>query len=190
MWHEHGRRQRQRGRRRSTDEHVGLLPAPPQIGLSRKLVLRGAVVAVVTLIAGLFVPTFITDPYYMGIVADGVVLGLLAVGIGFLAHRCGLISLGHTAFFGGAAYGVAIATTHWGWSPLTAALFAVVGGTVLAGSDRRAVHPHAGHGLPDADAGLRAGALPTLDPDQRARRHRRVRRPQPSRGAPMTRSSA
>ena len=115
-----------------TDEHAGLLPEPPQIGLSRKLVLRGAVIAVVTLIAGLFVPTFITDPYYMGIVADGVVLGLLAVGIGFLAHRCGLISLGHTAFFGGAAYGVAIATTHWGWSPLTAALFAVVGGTVLA----------------------------------------------------------
>ena len=56
----------------------------------------------------------------MGIAADGVVLGILAIGIGFLAYRCGLISLGHTAFFGGAAYGVAIATTHWGWTPLMA----------------------------------------------------------------------
>jgi branched-chain amino acid transport system permease protein len=116
----------------SDEERVGLIPEPPQVGLSRAVLLRGAAVAIVALIAGLFVPSIISDPYYMGIAADGVVLGLLAVGIGFLAHRCGLISLGHTAFYGGAAYGVAIATTHWGWSPLMAALFAVVGGTVLS----------------------------------------------------------
>jgi branched-chain amino acid transport system permease protein len=116
----------------SDEERVGLIPEPPQVGLSRAVLLRGAAVAIVALIAGLFVPSIISDPYYMGIAADGVVLGLLAVGIGFLAHRCGLISLGHTAFFGGAAYGVAIATTHWGWSPLTAALFAIVGGTILS----------------------------------------------------------
>jgi branched-chain amino acid transport system permease protein len=60
------------------------------------------------------------------------VLGILAIGIGFLAHRSGLISLGHTAFYGGAAYGVAIAMAQWGWAPLQAAIFAVIGGTVLA----------------------------------------------------------
>ncbi len=114
------------------DEHVGLLPAPPEIGLNRKILIRAAIVAIVVGALGLFVPTLISDPYYMGIAADGVVLGILAIGIGFLAFRCGLISLGHTAFYGGAAYGVAITTTHWGWTPLMAVAFAIVAGTALS----------------------------------------------------------
>lgn len=104
----------------------------PAVGLDRRLLVRGVVVAVVVLLAGFLVPSLISDPYYMNIAADGVVLGILAIGIGFLAHRSGLISLGHTAFYGGAAYGVAIAMTNWGWAPLQAAVFAVVGGTLLA----------------------------------------------------------
>jgi branched-chain amino acid transport system permease protein len=114
------------------EEGVGLVAVAPPVGLDRRLLIRGAVVAIVALVLGLFVPTFITDPYYMGIAADGIVLGIAAIGIGFLAHRSGLISLGHTAFYGGAAYGIAIATTHWGWSPLQAAVFAVVGATLLS----------------------------------------------------------
>jgi branched-chain amino acid transport system permease protein len=114
------------------DERVGLQTVAPTTGLTRTILVRAVVVAVVVGILGLFVPTLISDPYYMGIAADGVVLGILAIGIGFLAHRCGLISLGHTAFYGGTAYGVAIATTHWGWSPLSAMVFAIVGGTVLS----------------------------------------------------------
>jgi branched-chain amino acid transport system permease protein len=114
------------------DEHEGLIPTTAPLGLNRGLLLRGAVIAVILLILGLQVPSFIDDPYYMGIAADGVVLGILAIGIGFLAYRSGLISLGHTAFYGGAAYGVAIATSHWGWGPTQAAAFAVVGGTLLA----------------------------------------------------------
>jgi branched-chain amino acid transport system permease protein len=113
-------------------ERVGLLPEPPAVGLNRRLFLRGVAAAVAVLVLGLFVPQVVTDPYYMGIAADGVVLGILAMGIGFLAHRSGLISLGHTAFYGGAAYGIAIATTHWGWGPMQASLFAIVGGTLLA----------------------------------------------------------
>ena len=116
-----------RGARREASD------APPPIGLSRTLLIRAVVVTVVVGIAGCFVPSILSDPYYMGIAADGVILGILAIGIGFLANRCGLISLGHTAFGGGAAYGVAIATTHWCWSPLSAMVFAVVGGTVLRG---------------------------------------------------------
>ncbi|WP_324909363.1 branched-chain amino acid ABC transporter permease [Baekduia sp.] len=102
------------------------------VGLERRAVLRALAVAVVILVAGLFVPDLITSSYYMGVAADGVVLGIMAAGIGFLAHRSGLISLGHTAFYGGSAYGVAIFTTHWGWSPTTAAVVAVIGGTLLA----------------------------------------------------------
>jgi branched-chain amino acid transport system permease protein len=57
---------------------------------------------------------------------------MLALGIGFLARHLGLISLGHTAFFGGAAYLVAMGTSHWGWGPLQATVIAILGGTVLA----------------------------------------------------------
>jgi branched-chain amino acid transport system permease protein len=113
-------------------EPARLLDAPVAGGLSRRLLLRAAIVAIVVLLAGLQVPSLITSPYYLGIAADGIVLGILAIGIGFLAHRSGLISLGHTAFYGSSAYGVAIATAHWGWGPMQAALFAVVGGTLLA----------------------------------------------------------
>jgi branched-chain amino acid transport system permease protein len=116
------------------EERSGLIIAPPAVGLDRKLLVRAVIVTAVLLVVGLFVPSVINDPYYMGIAADGVVLGIMALGIGFLAHRSGLISLGHTAFYGGAAYGIAIATTHWGWGPLQAALFAIVGSTVLAGA--------------------------------------------------------
>lgn len=105
-------------------------PARPD-GLGRTTLLRGAGIAVALLIAGLFVPDVITSQYQMGIAADGVVLGILALSIGFLAHRSGLISLGHTAFYGASAYGLAIATTHWGWSPMQAIVFALVGGTLL-----------------------------------------------------------
>jgi branched-chain amino acid transport system permease protein len=113
-------------------EHEGLLDAPVAVGLGRRVVLTGVAVAVAVLLLGLLVPTFITDPYYMGIVVDGVVLGILAIGIGFLAHRCGLISLGHTAFYGFSAYALASATTHWGWGPTQAVVFGLLGGILLA----------------------------------------------------------
>ncbi|MGX6446533.1 branched-chain amino acid ABC transporter permease [Patulibacter sp. S7RM1-6] len=109
----------------------GLAAEAAPTGLGRRTLLRGAGVALVALLLGLLVPSLLSSQYHMGIAADGVVLGILAASIGFLAYRCGLISLGHTAFYGSAAYGLAIATTHWGWAPLPAALFGLVGGTIL-----------------------------------------------------------
>jgi branched-chain amino acid transport system permease protein len=102
------------------------------VGLDRRRLLQGIGVAVVALVIGLQVPSVITSTYYQGIAVSGAILGIMALGIGFLAHRSGLISLGQTAFYGGAAYLVAIASTHWGWSPLLAGAFGFVGGTVLA----------------------------------------------------------
>lgn len=93
---------------------------------------RGIGVGLVVLVAGLSVPYLVTGAYSRGILLDAVILSFLALGIGFLARHLGLISLGHTAFFGSAAYLVAIATTRWGWSPTAAALLGVTGGTVLA----------------------------------------------------------
>jgi branched-chain amino acid transport system permease protein len=106
--------------------------AAPGIGLTRGLLARAAAVALVALLAGLAVPHLTPDRYVMGLLLDGIILSLLALGVGFLARHLGLISLGHTAFFGGAAYALAIATTQWGWGPLPAAAFGFAVGTALA----------------------------------------------------------
>lgn len=109
--------------------------APDQarhLGLTKRVALRGAVIAAVVLAAGLAIPYIVLDRFYISMLFDGLVLAMLALSIGFLARHLGLISLGHTAFFGGAAYLVGMGVTHWELSPLVAALLAVVGGTVLA----------------------------------------------------------
>lgn len=113
---------------------IGEGPAPDavSVGLDRRRLLIGLGIAVVVLVVGLQLPSVITSSYYQGIAVSGGILAIMALGIGFLAHRSGLISLGHTAFYGGAAYLVAIASNHWGWSPDLAALFGLLGGTLLA----------------------------------------------------------
>ncbi|MFF3572900.1 branched-chain amino acid ABC transporter permease [Nocardia jiangxiensis] len=100
--------------------------------LVRNRIPRGALVAVVVLAAGLAVPYIVLDRYYITLLFDGLILSMLALSIGFLARHLGLISLGHVAFFGGAAYGYAIAITRWQFTPLAAAGFGLLVGTVLA----------------------------------------------------------
>jgi branched-chain amino acid transport system permease protein len=94
--------------------------------------LLGLGIALGVLLAGLAVPYLVTDTYRMSLVLDGTILSLMAIGIGFLARHLGIISLGHGAFFGAAAYGVGIATTNWGWSPTAAVGFGVLAGTAVA----------------------------------------------------------
>ncbi|MBM7517166.1 branched-chain amino acid ABC transporter permease [Nocardioides nitrophenolicus] len=98
----------------------------------RRGTLIGLGVALGALLGGLAVPYAVTDTYRMSLVVDGTVLSLMAIGIGFLARHLGMISLGHGAFFGAAAYGVGVATSNWGWSPTAAVGFGVVVGTVVA----------------------------------------------------------
>ncbi|MGQ0841904.1 branched-chain amino acid ABC transporter permease [Actinokineospora sp.] len=94
--------------------------------------LRGIGAGLAVLLTGLAVPYLITDSHGMSLAVDATILSLLALGIGFLARHLGLISLGHTAFFGGAAYAVGIAITRWGWAPVPAVLFGVAAGTAIA----------------------------------------------------------
>ena len=86
--------------------------AAVSVGLDRRRLMRGLTVAAVVLLVGIWVPSVVTSPYYQGILVSGAILAIMALGIGFLAHRSGLISLGQTAFYGGSAYMVAIATAH------------------------------------------------------------------------------
>lgn len=92
----------------------------------------GLIVGLASLLAGLAVPFVVTDGYRMGLLLEATLLSLMALGIGFLARHLGLISLGHGAFFGTAAFGVAVATTNWGWTPTAAVGFGVVAGTCFA----------------------------------------------------------
>ena len=101
-------------------------------GLDRRSAGLGFGIAILTFVIGLFVFKAFTSVYYEGVIVSGATLGIVSLAIAFLAHRSGLVSLGHTTFYGGAAYLVAIATTNWHWSPLAAAGFAFFGGTALA----------------------------------------------------------
>ncbi|MCW2713576.1 MAG: hypothetical protein JWN88_623 [Frankiales bacterium] len=106
-------------------------PAVPA-STSRRGWLIGAAVAAATFGLGLTVPFITSDPFIMSLALDAVILALLALSLGFLARHLGLISLGHTAFFGGSAYMVAMTTTHWDWGPMRAAAVAVLAATLLA----------------------------------------------------------
>lgn len=94
--------------------------------------LVGLAVAGLIMALGLIVPYVVSSRYQMGLLLDGAILAILALSIGFLARHLGLISLGHTAFFGGAAYSVGIGIVHWGLSPLAAFGVAILLGTLLA----------------------------------------------------------
>jgi branched-chain amino acid transport system permease protein len=113
------------------DVDTALVEPPPARRTRRGLVV-GLAIGIAVLGVGLALPYVVTDTYTMGLALEASLLGLLALGIGFLGRHLGLISLGHTAFFGGAAYSVGIAVNRWGWSPTQAVLFAVLAGTVLS----------------------------------------------------------
>jgi branched-chain amino acid transport system permease protein len=106
--------------------------APPPVRRRPRATLLGAAFGVAVLLIGLGLPYVVKDTYTMGLALEAALLGLLGIGIAFLARHLGLISLGHTSFFGGAAYSVGIAVNHWGWGLTQAVGFAVLVGTALS----------------------------------------------------------
>ncbi|WP_037144147.1 branched-chain amino acid ABC transporter permease [Rhodococcoides fascians] len=92
----------------------------------------GLAAGVVLLLAGLVVPALISDYSTMSLFTDAALLGLLVIGIAFLGRHLGVISLGHTAFFGGAAYAFGIGVNELELGLFPAFVFAVLTGTVLS----------------------------------------------------------
>jgi branched-chain amino acid transport system permease protein len=105
-------------------------PPPARRRPGRTLLGAGLIVAV--LLAGLAVPYVVSDTYTMGLFLEAALLGLPALGIGFLARHLGLISLGHSAFFGAAAYGVGVAVNRYELGLTAAVGFAIVVGTLFS----------------------------------------------------------
>lgn len=83
-------------------------------------------------VAGLFVPVVLTSGYYLGLLINGLLLGIAAIGIGFLMHQCGLVMFGVAAFIGLPAYLLGILTTHWNVGLTAAVLLTLLGSTLFA----------------------------------------------------------
>lgn len=99
---------------------------------NRRGLVLGLLLAVAIGAVGYVLPYVVKDTYTMGLAVEAALLGLLALGIGFLARHLGLISLGHTSFFGGAAYAVGVGVNHYGWSMTQSFVFGVVVGAALS----------------------------------------------------------
>jgi ABC-type branched-subunit amino acid transport system permease subunit len=57
-------------------------------------------------------------PYWLAVVRDALIMGLLALSYALLWGRAGVLTLGHTVFLGLGAYGYAIATVQYGLQPV------------------------------------------------------------------------
>ncbi len=109
----------------------GSLPAAPAAAGGRSprpWLLAGLVVAV----AGVFLPAVFTNGFYLGMLINGMILGVAAVGIGFLMYQCGLVMFGVAAFIGLPAYLVGIGSAQFGLGLGAAVLFALAGSTLFA----------------------------------------------------------
>lgn len=93
---------------------------------------RGPAIWAAVVMVGWFVPLVLTNKFYLGLLINGMILGVAAVGIGFLMHQCGLVMFGVAAFIGLPAYLVGIASMRLGLGLNTSVLFALVLSTVFA----------------------------------------------------------
>lgn len=71
--------------------------------------------------------------YYLRLLNLSVISAVAVIGLNFAFGYAGLISLGHAAFVGMGAYGLAILTTTYGWSPWLAMPVAIIVTAVFAG---------------------------------------------------------
>jgi len=114
----------------SVRETVGVSLSPaavPRIGFWQRVPRLMWPLAVV---AGVFVPRLLLDGFALGLLVNGVILGIAAVGIGFLLHQCGLVMFGVAAFVGLPAYLCGIATVRLGLG-LQASVMVALAGTAL-----------------------------------------------------------
>lgn len=76
--------------------------------------------------------SFVLPDYHLRLLNLSLVSAIAVIGLNFAFGYAGLISLGHAAFVGTGAYGLAILTTQLGWSPWLAMPAAVAGTAVFA----------------------------------------------------------
>ncbi|MCG7391957.1 branched-chain amino acid ABC transporter permease [Microvirga sp. ACRRW] len=92
-----------------------------------KLRTTSLVLGAVALAGLLAAPFFLYPEFLMSILC----FALFACAFNLLIGYVGLLSFGHAAFFGGAAYYTAHAVKVWGWEPLTGILFGAAGAAAM-----------------------------------------------------------
>jgi branched-chain amino acid transport system permease protein len=102
---------------------VGTQYIAEQPKLSTSFMVLGAI-AIAALLAA---PFFFYPVMLMSILC----FALFACAFNLLIGYVGLLSFGHAAFFGGAAYFTAHAAKVWGWEPLTAILLGAAGAAAM-----------------------------------------------------------
>jgi branched-chain amino acid transport system permease protein len=115
--------------------------------------MRSALALAALLLAG-FALSFTASEYTLRLLNLAVVAAVAVVGLNFAFGYAGLISLGHSAFVGLGAYGLAILTTRAGWSPWLAAIPAVAGTGLVAAALGYPLLRLKGHYLALATLGL------------------------------------
>ncbi len=91
-----------------------------------------AALVVAVVVGGLFIPRLVGSAFQLDLLLRGLMLGIAAVGIGFLMHQCGLVMFGVAAFIGLPAYLVGIGSLSLGLGLGAAVLFALAGSTLFA----------------------------------------------------------
>jgi branched-chain amino acid transport system permease protein len=94
--------------------------------LRRRAGFLALVVAVMT------IPAYVSDSYYLSILAFMGTRFMIAIGLSLLVGQAGQISLGQAGFVGIGAYGAAILTTRVGLDPWLAMILAAVIAAVIA----------------------------------------------------------
>jgi branched-chain amino acid transport system permease protein len=82
-------------------------------------------------VLGIGVP-FVASTYYTQILTHGLVVGMLALSIGWLLQKTGLLTFGNAAFFGLGAYTVTLTSSRWELVAPVAILVAVLVNTTFA----------------------------------------------------------
>jgi branched-chain amino acid transport system permease protein len=72
--------------------------------------------------------------YALSTMRDALIMGLLGLSYAFLWGRAGVLTLGHTTFFGLGAYGFAVATVQFSQAPMVGVVVGVLCAAVLAGT--------------------------------------------------------
>ena len=111
------------------------MAAPELRATSAMSSLSGWRLGVVIVLALVFAagPLFFSS-YWVGLLTEMVILAMLAMSLDLLLGYTGLPSLGHAAFFGVAAYGVAVLATGYGAGFWVCFIGGIVMGTLLAAS--------------------------------------------------------
>ena len=122
-----------------------------------KLRTSSMVLGAIAVAALLAAPFFFYPVFLMSVLC----FALFACAFNLLIGYVGLLSFGHAAFFGGAAYFTAHAAKVWGLEPLTAILLGAAGAAVMGLDHRVRGHPPPGHLLRHDHARARRRCSPS-----------------------------